>query len=618
MNIKRMYLDLSIKYKILLFAYTLIVLVSLILGFYSYLASEKYIISKVSSSNMEVLKQLNSSISFLSKDVNDISLYLCLDPGVQTFLTQKPEEKGSASMKDITENDIYPINNSLKFIMNIIASKGYISSIMIYNENGFPPYTASTDRGGILSDFAKVRESPMYKEAKALEGSPIWGYLPVGDNSIIQNNVSPKIVMYRIVKNFDYDLGEIGFMAMAINESSIQSLYPSTLKANKEGIVIIDSKGNVISQGGQNFYTPGAADQKYISEVFANRRGYLIDCVSDVDMLINYDSIDRTDWKIIYMVPMVNMVKEINSIKVMTVVIILACLLFSFPLTLVISSYLTAPIKLLLASMKRFQEGNFNERVNFKYGDEIGMLGAGYDSMVANIKDLIDKAYILQIKEREAELNALQAQINPHFLYNTLDTIFWKAQRHGDKEISEMVFSLSKLFRLSLNRGKGLTLVSREKELIEHYLLLQKIRYKDNLNYDISIADDILNLVIPKLILQPFIENSLRHGIERKEDGGTIKVRGSLEGERIHFMVEDDGVGMSHETIQCLMEKQEDKIMNESYVSGGYAIKNVDERLKLNYGKDYTLKFISEVGKGTTVELILPVLKGETFKEETR
>jgi len=609
MNIKRWYLDLSIKYKILLFIYTLIVFVSLILGFYSYFASEKYTVNKINSSKMEVLNQLNSSISFLINDVNDISLYLSLDQGVQEFLSKTQETRENSELKDY---NTYPIYNSLEFIMNLIASKGYIGSVLIYNENGLPPYTASTDRGGILSDFFRVKDSQFYLEAKALEGSLLWEYLPVGDSTIFENNVSNKLVMFRIIKDFDFDLGEKGFMVITSNESSIRSLYPTTLNQNNESILIIDSNGRAISNEGQASNNFTEKDIKILSKSISKSKGNFIDTIAQTKMSINYSKIANTDWKIVYLVPMDNMVGELNSIKVITILIVLICLIVSFPLTLIISSYLTKPIKLLLKSMKRFQEGNFNERVKFKYNDEIGMLGKGYDDMVENIKELIDKAYILQLKEREAELDALQAQINPHFLYNTLDTIFWKAERSGNKEIGEMVYSLSKLFRLSLNRGKGSTLVCREKELIEHYLLLQKMRYKEHLEYTIAIDSDILNMVIPKLILQPFIENSIRHGIETKEFGGTIKVSGKLLGDKLCFLVEDDGIGMSQEKIELITGSKDEKITSESYGNGSYAVKNVNDRLKLNYGDNYTLKFTSELGKGTTVELIIPVLSGES------
>lgn len=613
MNIKRWYLDLSIKYKILLFIYTLIVFVSLILGFYSYFASEKYIVNKINSSKMEVLKQLNNSISFLLSDVNDISLYLSLDQGVQDYLAKVPNNQQNSSLNDYST---YPLYNSLEFIMNLIASKGYIGSVLIFNENGLPPYTAATDRGGMPSDFSLIKDTQLYIDAKALEGSLLWECLPVGDSTIIENNVSNKLVMCRIIKDFDYDLGEKGFMVMTINESSIKNLYPTTLNKNNESIFIIDSKGRVISKEGKNANNLEEKDLEKLIKGIESNKDYLIDNILGTKMLVNYSKMKNTEWKMVYLVPMNNMVGELNSIKVITVLIVLICLIVSFPLTLIISGYLTAPIKLLLKSMKRFQEGNFNERVNFKYNDEIGMLGKGYDSMVENIKELIDKAYILQIKEREAELDALQAQINPHFLYNTLDTIFWKAERHGNKEISEMVYSLSKLFRLSLNRGKGSTLVCREKELIEHYLLLQKIRYKDHLDYSISIEPNILNMVIPKLILQPFIENAIRHGIETKEFGGTIKVSGKLVENRICFIVEDDGIGMSEEKIKLILGNNEEKITSESYGNGSYAVKNVNDRLKLNYGENYSLKFTSELNKGTIVELIIPVLSGESYKEE--
>jgi two-component system, sensor histidine kinase YesM len=621
MNIKSVYLNLSIKYKILVFFYSIVILVSLVLGFYSYFTSEKYVVNRVSAANLEVISQVNNSINFLQKDTNDISTYLCLDAGVRAMLMKNYLGKDNS----LSENEVSSITNTLNFIMNIIASKSHIGSITIYGERGFPPYFISTDGSGGISTFDEILGSKLYENAHELNGSPLWFYMPAGKHDFIQNNVSPKVAMCRTLKNVDGDYSEIGFMTIGINESAIRNLLSIGLLKGQESIEVVDGKGNIISLRGLDFYSEHTENQLYIKESQKHTKGYLIDKVSGKNMLVTYSSIEGTDWKTFYMAPMDTLTKEINSIKIVTLIIILACLLFSLPLILATSSLLTSPIKLLLKSMKRFQKGNFDEKVNFKYGDEIGMLGEGYNKMVANIKELIDRVYGLQIheqeliiKEREAELNALQAQINPHFLYNTLDTIFWKAYggNENEQEISSMVFSLSKMFRLSLNSGKGFTSIANEKEMIEHYLLLQKIRFKDHLNYNISIDENILNYVIPKLIIQPFVENSILHGLEGTENGGTVTVTGTLVDEKLYFLIEDDGVGMSETTIQALLKTEKTDNINMNSNSGGYAVGNVNERLRLNFNNNYSLNFTSNPGNGTQVEIIIPAVAYRDHEEK--
>jgi two-component system sensor histidine kinase YesM len=332
-------------------------------------------------------------------------------------------------------------------------------------------------------------------------------------------------------------------------------------------------------------------------------------------LLISYSGMNENGWHILYAVPLASLTKELISIKVFVVVLILLCLLLSIPFMMLLTSFITAPINTLLLSMKRFQNGHFNERVDIKYRDEIGELSRGYNSMVTNIKTLVDEVYVLQLKEKEAELKALQSQINPHFLYNMLDTIFWEAEAAGQNQISEMIINLSRLFRLSLNRGKSFTNVKKEKELIELYLSLQKMRFKDLLDYQVEIPNEIEGYVILKLILQPFIENALVHGVERKRGGGYLSVTGEIIGESLRFIIEDNGPGIDEATIKKILESEAESDVNTTPDTAGYAIQNVNARLKLYYKDGYRLNYFSVPGKGTRVEIIIPAVSD--FQEES-
>lgn len=167
--------------------------------------------------------------------------------------------------------------------------------------------------------------------------------------------------------------------------------------------------------------------------------------------------------------------------------------------------------------------------------------------MVDDIRELIDKNYILAIKERESELDTLQAQINPHFLYNTLDSLYWKATESGNDEIAEDILSLSQLFRLVLNRGDGIVTVKNEAELLERYLHIQKMRFGKRLTYEIALEQELLDEEIPKLILQPFVENAIVHGFERVDGSYTLNVSGEKKDNYMLFQIMDTGVGMSRE-----------------------------------------------------------------------
>lgn len=248
-----------------------------------------------------------------------------------------------------------------------------------------------------------------------------------------------------------------------------------------------------------------------------------------------------------------------------------------------------------LSGLVLFEPGIMDERI-------YNLLSVYLSSAINGTKLLNN----LKNAKKDSELNALQSQINPHFLYNTLEILYWEAAAAGQKNISEMLINLSRLFRLILNKGKSFMIISREKELIQCYLNLQKMRFEEKLNFTIKLDDNILNYKIPKLTLQPFIENAIVHGIERNIDGGNIEISGTLINKKIKFKITDDGIGMSRETIEKILACGDKNFMDRSSLLEGYAIKNVIERLRLYFKNKYSLKFYSDVGRGTTVEIIIP------------
>lgn len=306
----------------------------------------------------------------------------------------------------------------------------------------------------------------------------------------------------------------------------------------------------------------------------------------------------------VYLVPTRIVLQPVKTIFLLTMVVIVFCLLIGFALSIWTSSLVTKPISKLLSSMQRVKAGNFQEKVDFMYQDEIGRLGAQYNAMIDHIHQLINRVFKLQLKQKEAELRALQAQINPHFLYNTLDTIYWKARKAGAEETAEMIYALAGLFRLTLNRGEDFISVDNEKKLIEHYILLQKKRFDDKLAYEIDFEEKILPCKIPKLILQPFVENAVIHGAEKKEAATLITVRGYCDAGQLHFIITDNGVGIED---AVLAELKQDRVRHQERSNqGGFAIQNVKERLDLYYPGQYQLLITSKKGEGTQVEIIVP------------
>ena len=286
--------------------------------------------------------------------------------------------------------------------------------------------------------------------------------------------------------------------------------------------------------------------------------------------------------------------------------VLLTLLLFMVAILIVmIVTDIIRPIRELSRVTEQVAEGDFSARAEVETQDEVAVLADSVNLMTESLEGLVTKIKEDERKMRKADLRLLQEQINPHFLYNTLDSLYWKATESENDEIAEDILSLSQLFRLVLNRGDGIVTVQTEADLLERYLHIQKMRFGKRLTYEISIDRDILEEEIPKLILQPFVENAIVHGFESTEGSYTLSVTGIRKEKKMIFRIRDTGVGMSGEQLEAIWDEADTRKYASQRI-GRYAIRNVRERLKLIYRENYELKIESSVGCGTTVRIVVP------------
>jgi two-component system sensor histidine kinase YesM len=276
-----------------------------------------------------------------------------------------------------------------------------------------------------------------------------------------------------------------------------------------------------------------------------------------------------------------------------------------------ISRSIYIPIKKLHDVTSTITKNDLQALVTNDNVDEITELGMSFNIMIGKIKDLLDAKVKEQEYLKKAELRALQAQINPHFLYNTLDTIIWMAESKQTDRVIEIVSALSSFFRISLSKGRDWITIGEEIERTRSYLTIQKMRYRDILDYRIEVEDQTLNHTILKLILQPLVENALYHGIKNKRSGGIITVRAIQKNEsEISLEVEDNGIGFAPEKLALVQAELENE-SSDIRLDSGFGIDNVNKRIKLYYGKQYGLSIRSEFRKGTCVTLLIPAKKEE-------
>jgi len=284
-------------------------------------------------------------------------------------------------------------------------------------------------------------------------------------------------------------------------------------------------------------------------------------------------------------------------------------LLLSFLLTSAMTRSITVPVRALMNAAKQLGAGNFATRAKESGSPELRTLSAGFNSMAEQIGDLVEKNRQEQINLRNLELKLMQAQIDPHFLYNTLDNIVWLAEDDRKEDVEGIATSLSTFFRTALSGGRDVIEIREEEKHIRSYLEIQQFRYRDMLTYSIDIDADCLDCLILKMTLQPVVENAIYHGIKNKRGGGHISITGHREGEQVKLCVSDTGMGMTPQQLTQLVRLVDGRERTDASGSdsGHFGLSNVAERLRLNYGESSGLVFSSTYGEGTQVEITIPV-----------
>ncbi len=300
----------------------------------------------------------------------------------------------------------------------------------------------------------------------------------------------------------------------------------------------------------------------------------------------------------------------LNTIRILAILLLLT-IIFIFVCSRKLSQRITEPITELCDMTEKFAGGDFTVSYHTESNDEMRTLAESFNSMVKEIKILVEDIHREQENAKDAELRLLQEQINPHFLYNTLDAIIWMTEAGENQKAIQVIQELSSFFRISLSKGQREITVGNEREHIKNYLEIQRYRYQDILDYSIDFEEDILDYHIQKLTLQPIVENALYHGIKNKRGGGKITVTGKKDGDDIVFVVEDNGIGMNEEGLERLRKLISGEIVLDD--QRGFGMANVEKRLEMLYGKEYGMTVDSRYDEGTTVTVRIPKYK----KDET-
>ena len=395
-----------------------------------------------------------------------------------------------------------------------------------------------------------------------------------------------------------------GVLLVDLSYSSLAHLFEGVTTGTGGYVYLISSDGEILYHPKIQLIDSGRVSENHLTAA-GYKDGNHLEKFEGRERIITVKSVGYTGWKVVGVTP--KNVVSLNSIKTRLFIIFLITLIL-FILTVInsyISSRLTNPIKELEKSVGILEEGNLETPVYIGGSYEIQHLGTSINNMARQIRVLMNDIVTEHEAKRKQEFDTLQSQINPHFLYNTLDIIVWMIENEQKAEVVKVVTALARFFRISLSKGKSIITVHDELEHVRNYLMIQHMRFKNKFSYYIAAADDCLELASLKLMLQPLVENAIYHGMEFMDGDGEITLKVWKEGEDLYFTVSDNGLGMTREQVESLFS---DSILVTSKKGSGIGVKNVNERIKLYFGEEYGLRIDSEPDEGTEITIHLPAV----------
>ena len=553
----------KLRYKLAIFYSLFCFLPVMLLFLLSFLQMRSIIDDKEKLNLQSYLQQSVSSMDRTLDGYNSLSDYIAFD---RTLAEAFSMEYGTPyeQYEQLTQK-VDPILRSSSYF------HGGMQRITIYTDNGMVKHDTT------VAPVSEIEETDWYQ--KTLEHQGLNWFV----------NYPEKTLFSARKLAFSGAREGVNILYMDVDYQKLFTPYAETL-ISECGLYITDQEGKLVFEESRFSGKNQNYDLTYSEFLEQRDRG-------SADYTILCEQSNTTGWTVWLYQPVGLAGESMRPIGVMAGVTILICIFAAVLAYFITSGMVSGRIERLTCLMQEVQEGSMDMQVGSDDRDEIGMLYRGFGSMMKRIRTLINEVYLSKITQKEAELKALQAQINPHFLYNTLSLINWKALAAGEEDISRMTLAMSTFYRTALNRGRNVLQVEAELSNTRAYLEIQSMLHDGDFDYEIEVQPEILQCESLNLILQPLVENAIHHGIEEKTDGrGKITVRGWKEENCVWFMVEDNGVGMEQEVA--------DKILTME--SKGYGVRNVDERIRLCYGEKYAMKVESVVGKGTKMTIHFP------------
>lgn len=538
--------------------------------YFSYMSYSSTVDNKLFQMTENMLSLIEKNVQYTINDVSDTGNIIMTSGEVQSVLSVNPDAADYHQQILSHETAVEDL------LINLTNNKQYIGTILLANDNySLAKYKSLTYR--IDKNPIDLGKELWMQETLDAYGKGCW--FPSESTEYFTDNI---LIYTKLIRSLN-QLHPLGILLIGIDKKVFEDLLSPVEELNNTQIIIWRDEGILYDSAP---YENGVLSSMHQDELFTFLKTDGIKRLSAAERFyVKSIPCENTNWYITAVTPYNMLRLDKRNTLILFLCIAAMTLLVALLCSYLFTNNITETIRRLQRYVDNLKTGR-QEKIHFNPTDEIGRIGNEFIRVVEENEKLTTNLYKSLYQEKESELIALQSQINPHFLYNALDSIFWMAEEHNAPDISHMTVALSNMFKLSLNNGEKLITIRKELEMVQSYITIQKVRFEDRIRVITSVEEGILDLKIVKFILQPLVENAINHGIAHKDDGGIITIQIRRKENDILITVEDNGIGFETHDIPI--------------PSHGYAVRNIDDRLKLYYGADYGVQITSVPGQGTT------------------
>ena len=527
-------------------------------------------------STTDIITQINNNAETYINDITDIAAYA----------RNLARDTSALNAEGITER-----------LKTIVASRNDIVRIDAFGMDGKLLLTTSP----VYNDASP--DELWFQRAVKGEGDffftgPRQQQLPSGQKGLV-------ITFSQLISYGDMNRAtSSAVLSIDLNFNFIRELAEDANLADSGYIYFISNDGEIIYHPRQSEIDDGTFHED-LESVADHVYGTYISEFDNHERMTIIQTVSQTRWRIVGVAMMDEIMNDLGSFQTILLLISAIMIIISIIITAMISKHITSPLRRLEIEMKKVETGDFEVSPPHSHSLEVESLSSSFRIMVARIKVLMKRIKATEESKRQRELDALQAKINPHFLYNTLDSVIWMAETGDNQGVVKMVSALARLFRISIAKGHDVITLAEELSHVQSYLDIQSMRYKDKFTYSVELPQELEDAPTIKLIIQPIVENSIYHGIKYLQEEGRIEIRATTEEDDIRISNSDNEIGMKRETAEAILNPEKE---NTSSTGNGIGLRNIDERIKLSYGRKYGLSIWSEPDEGTVVTILIPHL----------